>query len=185
MLALRAVSAPTLLRSSSPYLRVVHARARPQSLFSALACHPHPNHERINQARLFSLTVRRLLPRNTHSDARKPANPKPDPVSESQPREASKDVPSFLDELEKEEARFERDAAAFRTQTGKASKPTSKPRPKLDAHATLDASPDSSRPPPSFRAAVLKEDPTFDQPRFEDSVGRPGVWKQVIVCLAT
>ncbi|KAI5124254.1 hypothetical protein M0805_005103 [Coniferiporia weirii] len=31
----------------------------------------------------------------------------------------------------------------------------------------------------SFRTEMLKEDPTFEQTKFGDEIGRPGIWKQV------
>ena len=140
-----------------------------------------------SQTRLFSSSPRYSLPRTA------PALRKPDPGAP----ESESGAPSFLSELAKEErGSFAEDAARFRAQTGMA--PVRGLRGHTYGHERhsrissrdhgqgIPSSESSSESPnhgptPRFREEMLKEDPTFEQPKFEEGIGRPGIWKQIAV----
>ncbi|KAL5513208.1 hypothetical protein ACEPAH_3606 [Sanghuangporus vaninii] len=116
------------------------------------------------RTRLLSSTPHHPFPRT------QPAIRKPDSAASN----SASEPPSFLSELAKEEQdTFAADAARFRAQTGA--------RAHEQGLGTSEDSSSSSRagPQPRFREEILKEDPTFEQPKFEEGIGRPGIWKQI------
>ncbi|KAL5531686.1 hypothetical protein ACEPAG_4563 [Sanghuangporus baumii] len=175
LLALRRASSSCILPSSSHlHLSYLAPRTTPSKPFIPAQ----------SRTRVFSSTPHQPFPRTTPA-IRKPDSATSNPASES---------PSFLSELAKEEQdTFAADAARFRAQTGMSPLRGFGRGHGHDRHSRLGArthgqglgtsegSSSSTRtgPQPRFREEVLKEDPTFEQPKFEEGIGRPGIWKQI------
>ncbi|KAL5536889.1 hypothetical protein ACEPAF_712 [Sanghuangporus sanghuang] len=183
LLALRRASS-SCLQPSPSRLHLSYLATRTTSSLSKPFIPAQP------RTRLLSSTPHLPFPRT------QPAIRKPDSATSNSASES----PSFLSELAKEEQdTFAADAARFRAQTGMSSRGLGRGH-GHDHHSRLDAkthgqglgtsegSSSSSRagPQPRFREEILKEDPTFEQPKFEEGIGRPGIWKQIaFVGLAT
>lgn len=127
---------------------------------------------------------RRHLPQKArcYSDARKPDSESKVHNDSQKSNEDSK-VLSYLNELEKESesplSQFEKDAARFRRQTGMPDPPPPHSERIIDTVPEAEVNAHHHHHGPTYRSELYKEDPTFEQPRFEEEVGKPRIWGQI------